>query len=372
MNFFIASDNWTYDEQNVWFIGIYDHAIFRYSIENHETRMISRIPYTDLPAFRPFWGCVRYDKKIFLIPYYYNYICVYDLKKETWERIFEFHEKNVLCYRWIQVENRIYSFSLSLKKIVMLDMLTNEIRQISILDSIDESVRLFYGNDKMYLYGNVSKQVYCFICQDESLTKLADDISEEVYSFHCTNNARYYMSKKQKIIIHRNSRKEIISLGDLNIREYNKGVLQPCMDSFTNVPFFEHIETNRFFWLIPLMTNKIFLINKANDEIKEFKVKSEYLHQDDDILQGDLKHPYLVLYHDKEKITLFDNKTMSVFEIYDNSLSFSALKNRIGEECYLNRVLHENMTYDKWLFEVALTHNAGEFTHGNIDCYTSI
>lgn len=330
----IWSDNIWIEEDKAWFAGANLSALFQLDLKKDSCEIIKEFPDFKFSEFRRNSRCIKCGNNIFCFPDFGNCIYIYDLIQQefTTLEINNQDEVRLGIVDFWHYDNKIYSISRGLKKILIIDILKKEIINTSNItrnpeEQILSSIKV---GGYIYIVSSENSVIYEYSIETNKTKKyIVPELKEKMFTIAFDGN-NFWLSGYTKEIYVWNKEKNIVKkiinfpegFGVYNFKCKDEYIIDYNILNSEWPLFFDSICSDKYIWYIPFVTNKIVYINKETYEIKYLQIKDEEENANS-LKNRQLNHKYLVLYFRDDRILgLYSFKNRMILEIDLNELSW--------------------------------------------------
>lgn len=355
---FIWSDNWYFDNGDIWFVAGDMDILFCIKKGKKEAVYISRVPSKNVHEFRNHPKCIKKDNTIFCFPDEGKFIECYNLQESVWKSVHIDNPKKVRlsCLNIYDVNYKIYLVSIGLRKVIEFDIETKKIDKYYDLRTKEISGSILVDKN-IYIIDSFSSNILKLNCLDKTITRyFLPEINDNIKTI-CFDGQKFWMSgKKKKLYIWEEDINKISVIdtfpddfgGDNHYGKYDNLNEQGKKNEY---PLFLYsFVAEDFIWFIPFRANEILYINKNTNEMRCFYLKSEE-QTCEEIKAQLLGHKYLLEYVKENRfIGIYSLKNKWIFEIDAKKLTYSILDYKL-DETSISKILSDFLKKESLSFE---------------------
>lgn len=276
------SEHWYIEGNEAWFVGGRVKALFKVDLVKNDCRLISIIPDLDMYKYRSYPGCVKYENKIFCLPYDSDIIWIYNLLQDDWRKINVFNSKK----EWIGIWDfwrrgeELWCIAKGVRQVIKINLKKESVEQYWDISQLPDELiggSIMVGND-IFIVSHTRSQIYIFnICSHQIKLCIIPDIGDKLSTITfdgknfllCGYRKAVYLWNREQ-----NTMRIITEFPDKFGTYSKEGETKEFWDHEALAFFYAKCMGENIFFL-PLRVNQVLYFNKNTYEAHSLEIQGE-------------------------------------------------------------------------------------------------
>lgn len=362
---FIWSDGWWLENDKAWFVSSVQNILFRIDLKSQECDFEIGIPSLDSFSNRYNPLCIKVGSDIYCIPD--NGKCIWVYNEEN-HRLAEIQINNpdmvrLAIYGFWKYENKLYTVSYGLKKIIEIDLIemqalnyydlnTKEIITDSL--NMENEIYVLYETGKVCKFDINTKEIETYMITEEEV---------KVYKF-CFDGEKFWMTGYRNEVYIWNKIKNTFIIINSFPKEFGVYCFEENTDGnairkneYEHQVFEYVVMAGERVWFIPYKANEFLYFDTNKNGLIAFTIEEE-METRESLIENEFGEKYRLEYVKEEQfIGLYSFKNKRILEIDAKELKYRwfdfQISDRSLKKCtdVLENVFHEKIAFERSLFK---------------------
>lgn len=317
------SDNIWLENGKAWFVRGGIKALYEVDLTTNYCYLLSAIPEPEIFSYRAYSRCVKFQEKIFCIPYVGKNIWVYDLNGNKWNKILikNPNDSDILIAEFWKCDEILWCVSRGLKQLIKVDMEHMSVDQYwTITSDHDETLaRSVKFEDNIFTLSSNANRIYKFntFSKQMEIYELPK-IENRLQTISYDGNKFWLSGWKRAIYLWDKDENTLHVIDDFpeELGSYRiDGKKEKFIDNATYPFFMDSIQIGEKIFFLPSTMNQILYVDMetAAEHILDIENENE---TPEEVEKHMLAHKYLLEYvRDDRYLGIYSQKNQSLFEL---------------------------------------------------------